>query len=75
MRRAGNVEEWSLFLQELLEGRYTGVAKAFSSFLEMSLELSKFIHDKRKSYSLSPIVADALSSALRRFVDKVIKTR
>ena len=75
MRRARNVEEWSLFLQELLEGRYTGVTKAFSSFLEMSLELSKSMHDKRKSYSLSPIVADALSSALRRFVDKVIKTR
>jgi len=75
VRRARNIEKWSLFLQELLEGRYAGVAKAFSSFLEIALELSKSMHDKRKSYSLSPIVADALSSALKQFVDKIIKTR
>jgi len=75
VRRARNVDKWNSFLQELLDGRYVGVAKAFSSFLEIALELSRSMHDKRKSYSLSPIVADALSSALKQFVDKIIKAR
>ena len=75
VRRARNVDKWNSFLQELLEGLYVGVAKAFSSFLEIALELSRSMHDKRKSYSLPPLVADALSSALKRFVNKIIKAR
>jgi hypothetical protein len=75
VRRARNIEKWSSFLQELLEGRYAGVARALSSFLEIALELSKSIHGKRRGYTISPIVADALSSALKRFVDKIIKAR
>ena len=75
VRRARNIEKWSLFLQELLKGRYAGVAKAFFSFLEIALELSKTMHGRRRGYTISPVVADALSSALKRFVDKIIKAQ
>jgi len=75
VRRARNVERWSSFLRELLEGHYAGIARALSSFLEVALELSRYMHDRKRSYSLSPVVADALSSALKRFVNRIIKAR
>ena len=75
IRRARNIKKWSKFFQGLLDGQYAGVAKAFSSFLEVAIELSKSLPSERhgKSYTLSPVVADALSSALKQFVDKMLK--
>ena len=76
VRRARNIEKWSKFFRALLDGYYAGVAKAFSAFLELAIELSRFIHTKStsKGYTLSPIVADALSTALKHFVDKIIRS-
>ena len=76
VRRARNIEKWNKFFRALLDGQYIGVAKAFSAFLELAIELSKSLPSKRrgKNYTLSPVVVDALSSALKQFVDRVIKT-
>ncbi len=76
VRRARNIEKWDKFFRALLDGHYTGVAKAFSAFLELAIELSRSIRTKStsKDYTLSPIVADALSTALKRFVDKIIRS-
>jgi len=75
VRRARNIEKWSKFFRALLDGHYIGAAKAFSSFLELAIELSRILQkpSTSKHYSLSPIVVDALSTALKRFVDKIIK--
>jgi len=76
VRRAKNVEKWNKFFVALLDEQYLGLAKAFSSFLELAMDLSRSLqkssNDKR--YSLSPVVIDALSIALKRFVDKIIRT-
>jgi len=73
VRRAKNIEKWGKFFSELLDGHYAGVAKAFSTFLEMAMELSKIISSKKYSrdYAISSVVADALSSALKQFVNKI----
>lgn len=75
IRRARNIEKWSKFFKALLDGQYVGIAKAFSSFLELAIELSRSMQKPSagKHYALSPIVIDALSTALKRFVDKIIK--
>jgi len=74
-RRARNIEKWSKFFSELLDGHYAGVAKAFSAFLEIAIELSKTTSSRKRSrdYTISSVVADALSSALKQFVDKIAK--
>ena len=74
-RRARNIEKWGKFFGELLNGRYAGVAKAFSAFLEMAIELSKTTPSRKRGrdYAISSVVADALSSALKRFVDRIAK--
>jgi len=75
VRRARNIEKWSEFFEALLDGYYAGVAKAFASFLELAIELSKSVQkpSAKRRYTISPIVAEALSSALKQFVDKIIK--
>ena len=75
VRRARNIEKWNKFFRELLNEHYVGVAKAFSTFLELAIELSKSMPRKSlsKGYALSPIVVDALSTALKHFVDKITK--
>jgi len=75
IRRARNIEKWRKFFKALLDGQYVGVAKSFSSFLEVAIELSRTLQKSSTSkyYTLSPIVVDALSTALKRFVDKIIK--
>ncbi len=77
IRRARNLEKWSRFFRLLLDGHYVGVAKSFSDFLEIAIELSKSLPESgssRRKYTLSPIVVDALSSALKQFVDRIIKS-
>jgi len=75
IRRAKNIEKWSKFFKALIEGQYVGIAKTFAIFLEVALELSRSIPTRsHKSYTLSPTVVDALSTALKRFVDKVAKS-
>lgn len=75
IRRARNIDKWSGFFRALLNEHYPGVARAFSSFLELAIELSRSIPEKPsgKGYTLSPIVVNALSAALKKFVDKIIK--
>ncbi len=74
VRRARDIEKWNKFFKALLDGHYVGVAKAFSSFLELAIELSKVLPSTtKKGYTLSPIVVDALSSALKHFVDRISK--
>lgn len=74
IRRARNIEKWNDFFKALLDGQYAGVAKALSIFLELAIELSRSMPGKRssKSYTLSPIVVDALSTALKSFINKVV---
>ena len=76
VRRARNIEKWNNFLNNLLEEQYVGIAKAFSVFLELAIELSKSMpkRPRSKSYALSPIVVDAFSTSLKRFVDRIIRT-
>ena len=51
------------------------MAKAFSTFLEIAIELSKATSSGKRSKdrTISPVVADALSSALKQFVDRIAK--
>ena len=53
-------------------GRYAGVAKAFSAFFELAIELSRTLPRMKRGggYVISTVVADALSSALKWFVNK-----
>lgn len=75
IRRARNIEKWGEFFRKLLDGHFVGVAKVFSTFLELAIELSRSMPTKSgKGYTLSPVVVDALSTALKRFVDKVAKS-
>jgi len=73
VRRAKDMATWRWFLRWLLDGRYPGVAKALSTFLEVALELSRHMPGGNGEYTISPVVADAVSSALKQFVDKIIK--
>lgn len=75
VRRARNPDKWDSFLNNLLSGQYAGMAKALSLFLELAIDLSKSLPEKgtRRRYSLSPIVLEALSTALKHFVDKLAK--
>lgn len=75
VRRARNAEKWSKFFRALLNGYYAGVARAFSSFLELAIELSRSMprRSSSKRYALSPTAIDALSIALKRFVDKIVR--
>jgi len=74
VRRAKNVDKWARFFNDLLEGQYLGMAKAFTSFLELAIELSKSfdLSQRKRRYSLSPKVVDALSPSLKKFVEKII---
>jgi len=73
VRRARSIEKWSKFFNELLNGCYAGVAKAFSAFLELAIELSRTVPRRGHGYAISPAVADALSSALKQFVSRIAK--
>jgi len=75
VRRAKNIEKWSSFLDNLLSGRYIGLARAFSTFLELAIDLSKSfqVGTSKRNYALSPIVVEALSTSLKQFVNKMIK--
>jgi len=75
VRRARNIEKWNKFLSELVSGRYVGVAKAFSMFLELAIELSKSVQvrSSKERYTLSPIVLEALSTSLKQFVSEIVK--
>lgn len=74
-RRTRKAEKWGDFFTKLLEERYTGIAGAFSAFLELALELSRSLPGRKrgKSSTLSPIALDALSAALKQFVDRIVK--
>ena len=76
VRRARNIEKWNDFLNNLLSEQYVGMAKALSVFLELAIELSKSMPMKghRRDYALSPIIVDAISTSLKHFVDRIIKT-
>jgi len=43
VRRARNIEKWSRLFNELLDGRYAGVAKAFSTFLKLAIKPSRTV--------------------------------
>ena len=75
VRRARNIEKWNKFLNNLLSEQYVGMAKAFSAFLELAIELSRSMPKKSrgKGYALSPMVVDALSTSLKHFVDRMVK--
>ena len=78
IRRARNIEKWNNFFYELIEGKYIGVAKAFASFLEVAIEMSRSINakearKKKRQYVLNPHILNALSSALKQFINKIIK--
>ncbi|RLE99539.1 MAG: hypothetical protein DRJ59_07905 [Thermoprotei archaeon] len=75
VRRARNIEKWGSFLDDLLNEQYIGLAKAFSTFLELAIELSKSVQagTSKRKYALSPIVVEALSTSLKQFVNKMIK--
>lgn len=74
IKRARNIRKWNNFFNGMLSGKYIGIAKAFTSFLEIAIELSRSsnLRGKNGQYSLSPIVVTALSSSLKRFVSKII---
>jgi len=75
VRRARNIEKWNMFFRELLDERYVGMAKVFSHFLELAIELSRSMPNKvhNARYTLLPSVIDALSAALKQFVNKMTK--
>lgn len=75
VRRARNIEKWNSFFNDLLNERYIGIAKAFTTFLELAIELSRFVYRKKitKDHRLSPIVLDALSTSLKHFVNKITR--
>jgi len=77
VRRSRDVERWGKFLAELVEGEHVGVAKAFTVFLEVAIEMSRAVRlyspRRRERYALAPHVLDALSSALKQFVNKLTK--
>jgi len=60
IRRARNIEKWSRFFKDLLDGQYIG-SKGFSSFLELTIELSRTMQkpSTSKHYSLPPGAVDA----------------
>jgi len=76
VRRARNIEKWNNFLNSLLNEQYVGMAKALSVFLELAIELSKSMpkKDHGRGYVLSPVIVDALSTSLKHFVDKIVKS-
>lgn len=67
VKRAQKIDYWVKFLEELLVGEHARLGRAFSSFLDLAIELSKASPPGR-GYSLSPRVVTALSSALKVFV-------
>jgi len=78
IRRARNIKKWNNFFYELIEGKYIGIAKAFASFLEVAIEMSRSINakearKKKRQYVLNPHILNALSSALKQFINKIIK--
>jgi hypothetical protein len=58
-------------------GHYAGVAKAFSAFFELAIKPSRTVPRMKRGggYVISSVVADVLSSALKQFVDKIIKAQ
>jgi len=74
-RRAKNLDKWEGFLNDMLGGQYFGMAKAFSLFLEMAIDLSKSLPSGggRRRYTISPLVLESLSTAMKHFVDRMIK--
>lgn len=77
IRKARNIKKWNSFFNDMLNGQYVGVAKALSLFLELAIELSKTVPRKsiKKTYALSPVIVEALSSSLKLFANKMIKFR
>ncbi len=75
VRKARNIEKWDEFFRKLLDGHFVGVAKVFSALLELAIELSRSMPTRSgRGYALSPVVVDALSMALKRFVGKISKS-
>ncbi len=76
LRRARNYEKWFVFLEELLDEKYPGVASVLTVFLEMAIEFSKtrWASVKKGGYraTLSPVVLDVFSSSLKHFVDRIV---
>jgi len=78
VRKARNVEKWNKFFYELIEEKYVGIIKAFTSFLEIAIEMSRYMNSRetgkrKKQYILNPRILNALSSALKQFTNKIIE--
>lgn len=74
VKRSRRVDYWSRFLEELLLGRYSRLGRAFATFLELAIELSRATsRGRRRRHALDPHVTLALSSALKVFVRQLEK--
>ncbi|MEM0439086.1 MAG: hypothetical protein QXR14_04940 [Sulfolobales archaeon] len=72
IKRSRKIEYWIEFLNELLTGKYSWLGGAFSTLLELAIDLSKRAPLKsQKEYTLSPIIISAISSAMKEFVNKL----
>lgn len=75
IKRARKIATWNTFFNKMISGEYPGIAKAFTSFLELAVDLSKSFKptNKKCRSTLSPKVVTALSISLKRFVKKMIE--
>ncbi|MEZ0346178.1 MAG: hypothetical protein ABWK01_06480 [Infirmifilum sp.] len=73
-RKSGSFRGWGAILDELFDRGYIGLAKAFISFLELAMDLSRAMPKKGRGYTLSPVVLDALAPAARCFIKRLSQT-
>ena len=73
IRRARKIEAWNTFFSRMISGEYPGIAKAFTAFLELAMDLSKFSNQRNEGGVLSPKILTALSASLKNFVRMMIR--
>jgi len=73
VRRSWKPMKWIKISNEIMEGKYPGLAQAFEYYLEMAIDLSKANGRRGKGYSLSPKVLNAISVAMKKFLESYIK--
>ena len=75
VRRSRNPDKWIPTLRGIIEGKYPGLPEALEKMVEAGIEASKKYpkEAKRIHTLLHPKVADALTSGVKRFVEKYVK--
>ena len=73
IRRTQDVKFWTGILEKLLDGKYVGLAGVYVSLLQQAVELSSEI-GKREG-KVEGDIADAISTALKAFTKKAIKSK